>query len=581
MGDFVKHISCSACGSSDANALYSDDSTYCWSCETVTGSKRSKEYFKKKDNRVKSSTSKGEKALETEVKVKTKPVIEQDEAQEIKNSTFIDPRGFRGLTKETCVYFGIRHEFDPVEGEVIKQYYPCTQQGELVGYKIREVPKNFYSVGRTGADCELFGQFRFNRGGKYVIIAEGELCALSAYQMMKNYSKSKGSDFETAVVSPTIGSNATKQIAEQYKFFDSFDNIIICFDNDSAGKKATEKIIPVLPKGKVKIVKLRYKDCNDYLTEGAEKEFVQDFYSAEKHVPAGVLASDQLYDVMLSQIGMPKLPFPDFMGNLNDFFKGGIPVGHIVNIAAATSLGKTTLVNELIYYWIFNSPYKVGIVSMELNSGQYTEALLSRHINRKLALFEKDDDKLSYLSRPEIQQKAKQLLIDSDGNPRFYLLDNRDASVEQIQSTIEELVISCGCRVIVIDVLQDIIAALTNEEQEMFLKWSKSMIKSHDIILIYVNHTRKTKSGENAADDESNIHGSSSIIKSASVNIMLKRDKMAENPIIRNKTEILVPKNRVYGITGPAGAVYYDNETHTLHNFDDYINEHGLHDQLD
>ena len=130
---------------------------------------------------------------------------------------------------------------------------------------------------------------------------------------------------------------------------------------------------------------MRYKDPNEYLCKGESKKFIQDFYAAKARVPAGVLPSDQLYDLMMSQIGMPRLPFPRFMGSLNDFFRGGIPTGHIINIAAATSLGKTTLVNELIYYWIFNSPYRVGIVSMELNSGQYTEALLSRHIGRKLA----------------------------------------------------------------------------------------------------------------------------------------------------------------------------------------------------
>lgn len=418
------------------------------------------------------------------------------------------------------------------------------------------------------------GLIVIRRGGKTLVV--GNCDQLSAYQMLKEYRESKGSDFETAVVSPTTGAQSVKQIAANYKFLDSFENIILCMDNDKAGQEAIDKLLPVLPKGKVKIMEMRYKDPNEYLCKGESKKFIQDFYAAKARVPAGVLPSDQLYDLMMSQIGMPRLPFPRFMGSLNDFFRGGIPTGHIINIAAATSLGKTTLVNELIYYWIFNSPYRVGIVSMELNSGQYTEALLSRHIGRKLALIESDEEKLEYLSRPDVQEKAQELLKDSNGDPRFYLLDNRDANVQEIQDTIEELVISCGCRVIVIDVLQDIIASLPNEEQELFLKWSKSMIKSHNIIMIYVNHTRKTKSGENAADDESSIHGSSSIIKSASVNIMLKRDKMSPCEYTRNKTEILVHKNRVYGITGPAGAVYYDNETHTLHNFDEWMREHGM-----
>lgn len=567
MGVFVRHTECTKCGSSDGLAVYADSSLHCFVCGYT---RPSEEYSDKKGVKVK---SKGE--IMNQVVQNTKPAISKEDAQDIKNSTSSKCNSFRGLRDDITGYFGVRHSFNENE-DVIEQYYPCTQNGELVGYKVRGVPKSFHSVGRTGADCELFGAFRFNRGGKYILLVEGELCMLSAYQMLKDYQESRGSDFEVAVVSATTGAKSVKQIAANYKFLDSFENIILCMDNDKSGQEAIDKLLPVLPKGKVKVMELRHKDPNEYLCKGDAKKFIQDFYGAKARVPAGVLPSDQLYELMMSQIGMPRLPFPNFMGSLNDFFRGGIPTGHIVNIAAATSLGKTTLVNELIYYWIFNSPYKVGIVSMELNSGQYTEALLSRHIGRKLALIESDEEKLDFLSRPDVQLRAQELLKDSNNGPRFYLLDNRDANVQEIQDTIEELVISCGCRVIVIDVLQDIIAALSNEEQELFLKWSKSMIKSHNIIMIYVNHTRKTRSGENAADDESTIHGSSSIIKSASVNIMLKRDKMAECPYTRNKTEILVHKNRVYGITGSAGAVYYDNETHTLHNYDMWMREHGL-----
>jgi archaellum biogenesis ATPase FlaH len=573
VGVFVKHTSCDKCGSSDGLAVYDDDSMYCWVCNYTVPSKEYLQDIQESKSKVQVK-SKGESKL-NQVVQSTKPAISQEEIQEIKDVTSTKCNSFRGLRDDVTTYFGVRHAFNE-EGEVIEQYYPCTQDGGLVGFKIRGVPKSFHSTGRTGADCELFGAFRFNRGGKYILLVEGELCMLSAYQMLKEYRESKGSDYETAVVSPTTGAQSAKQIAANYKFLDSFENIILCMDNDKAGQEAIDKLLPVLPKGKVKIMEMRHKDPNEYLCKGESKKFIQDFYASKARVPAGVLPSDQLYDLMMSQIGMPRLPFPRFMGSLNDFFRGGIPTGHIVNIAAATSLGKTTLVNELIYYWIFNSPYRVGIVSMELNSGQYTEALLSRHVGRKLALIESDEEKLEYLSRPSVQEKAQELLKDSNGDPRFYLLDNRDASVQEIQDTIEELVISCGCRVIVIDVLQDIIAALSNEEQELFLKWSKSIIKSHNIIMIYVNHTRKTRSGENAADDESSIHGSSSIIKSASVNIMLKRDKMSPCEYTRNKTEILVHKNRVYGITGSAGAVYYDNESHTLHNYDEYMREHNL-----
>lgn len=500
-----------------------------------------------------------------------KPPITTEQREEIKSETTVNISEFRGIRAEISKLFGVRYAMDEHDN-ILEQYYPCTQDGQLVGYKIRELPKDFRSVGLTGAECELFGQFKFNRGGKYVIITEGEIDQLSAYQMFKDYNDNRNSTFEIAVVSPTTGANSHKQIAAQYKFFDSFENIVLCYDNDKAGKDAVEKIIPVLPKGKVKIMNLRFKDPNEYLEKEEETLFIRDFWSAKDYTPTGVLASTELYDRILSQAKVAKVPFPPFMGKLNEMFVGGMPLGHIVNIAADTGIGKTTLVNEMIYYWVFNSPHMVGVVSMELDAGQYGETLLSRHLSKKLALIGDYEEKIEYLKNQKIEEKSKELLFNEDGGPRFYLLDNRDGTVEEIQETIEQLVISCGCKVIVLDPLQDVLDGLSNEDQAVFMKWAKGFIKSHGVLFIFINHMRKTPAGQSGGDNEQNIMGSSTIIKSASANILLKRDKSAEDPIVRNTTTIDVPKNRVCGLTGPAGATYYENETHTLHNLDDWLN---------
>ena len=501
----------------------------------------------------------------------TKPVISDSEKARVKSETTNKSGVFRGIRDEISTMFGVRHSFTEDTGEVCEQYYPVTQEGLLVGYKVREVPKNFYSIGRTGADCELFMSFKFNRGGKYVVITEGEVCALSAYQMLKDYNSKRGSDFEIAVVSPTTGANSQKQIAANYKFLDQFDNIILAMDNDKAGEDAVDKIIPALPKGKVKVMQMRFKDHNEYLEKGKEKEYIQDFYSAKTRVPVGVLPSSSLYERMMKQVATPKVPFPAFMGKLNEMFIGGMPLGYIFNIAADTGVGKTTFVNEMVYYWIFNSPHLIGIVSMELDAGQYTEVLLSRHISRKLSLMGDTGEKLKYLSSEKVKEQVDQLTLKEDGSERFYLLDNRDGTVEEIQDTIEELVVSCGCKVIICDPLQDILEGLSNEEQALFMKWAKGFIKSHNVSFVLINHMRKSDNS-----GEQDIMGHSSIIKSASANIILKRDKLAEDDMVRNTTTISVAKNRVCGLTGPAGGMYYDNNTHTLHELDKWIEENGI-----
>lgn len=566
MGNFVRHEPCPNCGSKDNLARYDDGSAHCFGGCRYYELPESGNQKKKPKNKNKETRS------EPEV---SKAVITSEKAEEIKRQTTLSGNNFRGIKDSTLKYFGVRNSVDEF-GDILERYYPVTQEGALVGYKVREVPKDFYSIGRTGAECELFCQFRFTRGGKYVILTEGEEDALAAYQMLKDYNKSKGSDFETAVVSATTGANSHKQIAGQYKFFDSFENIIISYDNDKAGLEAIDKIVKVLPKGKVRIMNNRYKDANEYLEKGAEKAFLNDFYNAKTYVPAGVVGSSELYNKLIESASTKRIPLPPFMHKLDDML-GHIELGTIGVIAAGTGAAKTTLANEMIYFWLFNCPYKIGVVSLELTCGQYAQALLSRHIEQKISSIKNPEDKLKLLSQDEVKEKANELFKTEDGSDRFVVIDERDGSIEVMKDKIEEMIISCGVKVIILDPVSDLFDATSLEEQADFMKFQKSMVKNYDVTFINIAHIRKGSSNKDSAStgafvSEEGIIGASQQIKSASWVVMLSRDKYNEDEIVRNTTKITLSKNRANGVTGDAGSMYYCNETHRLFDLDDYLN---------
>ena len=576
MGVFIKHSSCDSCGSSDGRAVYEDSSTWCFVCETGTISEELKEEYKNKKNSRKSKKVNTERESMEETSKSTKPTITDEKNKEIKENTSISGKGYRGLKDEYSKLFGVRYGYDEKTGEVNEQYYPVTQEGQLTGYKVREIPKNFRSIGRTGADCELFGQFKFNRGGKYVLIVEGELDMLSAYQMLSEYNKNRGSEFEIAVVSPTTGANSYKQIAAQYKFFDSFDNIVLCYDQDKAGKEAAEKVIPYLPKGKVKVMQMRYKDPNEYLTQGKQKEFIQDFYNAKTYTPAGVVGSSELYEKLLESTQVKKIPLPQFLSKLDDMLNS-VDLGTIGIIAAGSGAAKTTVANELIYFWLFNSPYKIGVVSLELTCGQYAQAMLSRHIENKIANIKDPGEKLKFLERETVKTKADELFKTLEGQDRFMVIDERDGSIEVLQDKIEEMVISCGVKVIILDPVSDLFDSAPLEEQAGFMKWQKSMVKNYNVTFINIAHIRKGSNNKESASTgafvpEEAIIGASQQVKSASWVVMLARDKYNEDETIRNTTKIVLSKNRSNGVTGDAGSIYYCNKTHRLYNLDDYLN---------
>lgn len=583
MANFERHKACPNCGSKDNLAVYSDGSYFCFSyCGYKSISKEyleanaGKFYTRKNRTKVKESMT---DTSEIKAVPSNKPALTPEENAEIKSETSPSGKGFRGIRDDIYKVFGVRHSFDEGTGDVTEQYYPCTQEGQLVGYKIREVPKSFYSRGRTGADCELFMQFKFNRGGKYVLITEGEVDALSAYQMMKDYNSSKGSDFETAVVSPTTGAQSKKQIALQYKFFDSFDVCVLNYDMDKAGKEAAEEVLKYLPKGKVRIMQMRYKDANEYLEQGKQREFVSDFYSAKAYVPAGVVGSSELYEKMLESAVVEKIPLPPFMKKFDDMI-GSVELGTIGVLAAGSGAAKTTVANELLYFLLFNSPHKVGVVSLELTCAQYGQAMLSRHIENKISLIKDPKEKLKFLQQERIKGKAEELFLDENGNNRFMLIDERDGSVEVLQDKIEELIISCGCKVIILDPLSDIFDSLTTDEQAKFMKWSKSMIKNYNVTMLMIAHIRKSGNNKDAASTgafipEESIAGSSTVFKSASWVVMMMRDKYNEDPVVRNTTRLVLSKNRAGGETGDAGSLYYCNKTHKLHDLDSWQEENG------
>lgn len=585
MAAFSHHTQCPKCNSSDAYAVYVDESGHCFSCLFT---KPSEEFIEANQNKQtkKKGKSKLEQALEekptTATDRKEKPIVTEEETAELKSRTTVKGSGYRGIRDNVLSTFGVRTEYDEGSGAVAAVYYPCTQDNGLVGWKPRSHPKGFGgSIGRTGATCQLFGQFKFTKPAKVCLIVGGEHDTLAAYQMLQDYVKSKGNEYETPVVSPTIGeTGCAKQLAAQYAWFDMFDKIVVGFDNDKAGKEAAEKAVAVLPKGKVFIAHWSLKDPNELLEKGKEKAFISDYFNAKAYVPAGVMGSDELYDKIMGQSAQMKVPFPPFLSKLNEMLGGGLALGHSYTCSGVTGGGKTSLVNEMVYHWLFNSPYKVGVVSMELNAGQYGEVLLSRHLQQKIAKLG-HEEKTRLLTTDKTKEAAKELFETDEGVSRFMLIDDRDSSMEQLQSVIEQMIIGSGVKIIIIDPWSDCLDGMSNEEQALANKWIKSCIKSHGVSFFLVNHVRKSQGGgkndqsSGGKITESDIMGSSTTMKSASANILLMRNKEAEDVTERNTTHISLAKNRLLGLTGNAGEVYYDFETHTLHDLETWRGNNG------
>lgn len=485
-----------------------------------------------------------------------------------------DGMGYRNIKNEYLKKFGHLTVKDD-QGNVKSRHYPETNtKGKLAGYKCRNHPKDFThgNIGSTGGKNQLSGQAIWKGYNKYLLIVGGEEDKVAAYQMLEENRAGKSNVAEVHVVSPTCGElSAVKQIAAQYTFCDTYDQIIIGMDNDDAGRKAAEAIAAVLPKEKVKIAVWTGKDPNKMLDDKQHGQFCRDFYNAKPLVASGIAESTGLMDQVREELMRPRIKLPPEWADVERAMKGGIRQGSIVNIIGDTSVGKSTIVNALNYFWMFNAPEKVGIASLEATAGQYTLDMLSLHLEKNLLWIGEGADILSYLDRPDIKSAYDDLLTDESGQPRFSILDERDGDIKMLERQIEKLIHQYGCRIIVIDVLTDILRGMNADMQEAHMMFQKQVVKS-GVTIINVLHTRKPANSDGTwkMPSEYDAFGSSTFVQSAAYNIVVGRDKMNPDPILRNLTHVHMPKCRG-GETGDIMQLLYDVETRKQVNYREWL----------
>jgi len=116
----------------------------------------------------------------------------------------------RKLKKETLDYFETKISVSEEDGETpVAHYYPYKKQGVLTGYKCRLVEsKKFWGIGNV-KDADFFGWDKaIQTGSKRLYITEGELDALSLFQIIDENTKEAYKDIKPAVVSLINGSSS-------------------------------------------------------------------------------------------------------------------------------------------------------------------------------------------------------------------------------------------------------------------------------------------------------------------------------------------------------------------------------------
>jgi archaellum biogenesis ATPase FlaH len=541
-GELLYHTACIGedCTSSDAMAVYKKKDgkldAFCFSCQG---------YFN--DSELDDA---GVTLQETKVhKIKD---IEVD----FSSIESIKCRGWkeRGITRFTSEKYGVHTELDE-ENNVVSRYYPVTSNGKVVGYKKRTLPKTFIGIGNTKASNELFGQSVFESGQKYLVVTTGEEDAMAFAEVLRN--TSGGVEYWTPCVSITAGDGSIiKQFKANYEYLASFSKVVLAFDNDEPGQRYLEEAARILPPGKAFIAKFPrdIKDACDMLKAGKAAELKQVFWKAEPFSRVDVLHLSQMWDDFENEDSNVKIPFPGAWSGLNEMMNGGMEKGEITVLGALTSIGKSTLISNIVYNLIENTNFKVGTMYLESTKREVVRDLLSLDAGINLRTKAREGIDIEALKKRFFEGLARK-------NQFVYVDHQGSISTSEIFDKLNYLAKAEGCDVIVIDPVQAGVNSSDNGAIIEFMDTLLKFAKETDTAIIAVSHMKKPSEDNPHAVSEYQLMGSSSINQIAFNTILLSRDKMNPDPVKKSATKLQLVKCRRTGNTGEAGWLKYDHET--------------------
>ena len=414
-------------------------------------------------------------------------------------------------------------------------------KGNFIAQKVKGLDKRMYWTGRV-ADSTLFGQNLFSSGGKYLTITEGEEDAMAAYQMLyESYDK-----VQPSVVSiPNGASAAVRDCKKNWEYINSFDKVIICFDNDEPGRDAASKVADLFP-GKSFVMRLEQKDANDYLKQGKAKEFIQAWFSAERLTPEGVIPSSHLWEDMVATEDCINVPYP-WQGLQNMLF--GMRTGELIIVKAVPKAGKTLLLKELAYHIKSTTEHNVAILFLESTKKQIGLGFCAIEMDKPLGRPDIE------FSEEELREAYNKALSDD----RFFIFDPKaDKSYKNVLEKILHFIKAYNCKFIFLDHITMLTYnEMSSQERQLIDKLVndlKTLTTEHDVCVFAVIHV----------NDEGQTRGSRAPGQLCDVMLHLERDKMSPDENVRATLEVYIEENRPVGESGLACKLFYEKDTGRL-----------------
>lgn len=501
----------------------------------------------------------------------------------------------RGISKETYEKFGVRMALSTTDRSISAIYFPFyNEDGKLTGYKKRDLTldkyddKHFTVIGKVGVTSKLFGQHvaeQIKRPKKKLFFTEGEFDVLALYQAgIESLAGTKYEGMEPFVVGLNCGcGNARAAASTNIEFIESFDRVVLGFDNDAAtpeeaakkikkGKEALEDVGTLITKSEVYVADLgTFHDVNDMLKAGKVKELSDAFsfatkkFSADKVVTADALPFESLVIPREPGVNIPQ--FPELMA-----MTGGPRIRELWVVTGPSGFGKSTVTSTMAGE-IRLAGYKVGMI--------FLEEELRETILRMIAHKEKVNynhlkfDPLKHLSAEKLKE-AYDWVCKDEG---FVFLDHFGSMlIDQLMSKIKYLMNVYDVQFVLLDHLSMLVSGLqTTDERKMLdivMTELAAFCASHDVGIIAVSHLNRDVADEFKAPKgkenepffvnvkKESLRGSAALEQLSWVIIGVEPEIMPDKS--RGRVRLTVLKNRPWGHLGWADVLKMNEQTGVL-----------------
>ncbi len=508
-------LPCENCGSSDARAIYHSGVSICFSCGERHAPQAEHASVGKRD---------------------------------FKRGRFVALKK-RGIREETCRRYG--YELSDDNKCQIAPYYDTS--GRLVAQKLRTPDKKFSITGDAGK-MGLFGAQLMRRGGKLVVITEGEIDALSVSQALGN---------TWPVVSLPNGAQNLKPLKDSLELLETFERVVLCFDNDEPGYTATEAALGLLSPGKAYVTDLGgVKDANELLKQDPAA-LRNAIWAAREHRPDGVV-NLQEYEERIRAPVKQGTQYP--WDGLNKYLFGYRPQ-ELVTWCAGTGVGKSAVVSELAYDMIVNKGLKVGLIYLEESIERTARRLMAIHMDKPIHL-------------PDVEPTEEEFndaWSATMGTGRVVAWDHfGSADVDLLANRVRWLRNGFDVDVVILDHISMVVsgADLDADERRLLdvaMTNLRSLTQETGLTIHNVSHLKRgngTPHEEGGHVSLQHLRGTQAIGQLSDAVIGLERNQQADGTD-RNLTGIRVLKNRFAGLTGSACQLRFNPITHRLTEVDE------------